>query len=165
MLPIAIIKSVLEDFELLIREKKATIIIEDNLPVIEANPFQMNQLFYNLIDNALKFSKPETAPVITITSSLQKDQSDEHSEEISSEKYYHFKLTDNGIGFEEKYSDHLFEIFRQLHNSGDYIGSGIGLATCKKIVLNQKGKIYAESIKNAGTTIHILLPSNQRYNS
>jgi PAS domain S-box-containing protein len=153
-----IIEDVKGDFELLLAEKGAVISVEGKMPVVEAEPLQMNQLFYNLISNALKFSKPDTPPRIHIVSSLEQEQGAKGGmSEVA--WFHHISVHDNGIGFEKDYADQIFEIFRRLHSSQAYSGSGIGLAVCKKIVLNHNGKIYAESDGESGTTIHVLLPA------
>lgn len=155
-----ILKDVLCDFELLIEDKKATI-ISDVLPVINAIPMQMNQLICNLISNALKFSKTDQVPVIKITSQILP-----HSELILYEDldpkvpYYKIIFSDNGIGFEEKYEEQIFIIFQRLHQKENYKGTGIGLALCKKIVMNHSGAIFAKSKDNRGTDIHVFLPAS-----
>jgi PAS domain S-box-containing protein len=154
-----IIEDVKGDFELLMAEKGATIEVEGKMPVVEAEPLQMNQLFYNLISNALKFSKPDTPPHIRISSTLEPEEGGRPGagEPLL---YHHIMVRDNGIGFEKEYGDQIFEIFKRLHSTQAYSGSGIGLAVCKKIVLNHKGRIYAESDGEHGTTIHVLLPAS-----
>jgi PAS domain S-box-containing protein len=154
-----IIEDVKGDFELLMAEKGAAIEVEGKMPVVEAEPLQMNQLFYNLISNALKFSKPDTPPHIRISSTLEPEEGGRPGagEPLL---YHHIMVRDNGIGFEKEYGDQIFEIFKRLHSTQAYSGSGIGLAVCKKIVLNHKGRIYAESDGEHGTTIHVLLPAS-----
>lgn len=153
------VQNVVSDFELVIEEKQATI-LAGSLPVIEAVSLQMNQLFYNLLSNALKFTKPNTPPVIEI-----------RSREISVEEvqawipkpyrtrpYYLLSFKDNGIGFENKYADQIFEVFKRLHNRNLYPGSGIGLSLCRRIVENHEGKLFVTSEPEVGTTFHIILP-------
>lgn len=151
-----IIEDVKSDFELLMAEKEGTIEVEGKLPVVEAEPLQMNQLFYNLISNALKFSKPGVPPLIRIGYTREPEEGG-RSGAGESVLYHHITITDNGIGFEKDYAEQIFEIFKRLHSSQIYSGSGIGLAVCKKIVLNHKGRIYAESDGESGTTFHVLL--------
>ena len=153
-----IIENVRGDFELLLAEKSGVIEVEGKMPVVEAEPLQMNQLFYNLISNALKFSKPDTPPRLRIASSLEQEGGARPGM-AEATWFHHITVQDNGIGFEKDYADQIFEIFRRLHTSQAYSVSGIGLAVCKKIVLNHNGKIYAESDGESGTTIHILLPA------
>jgi two-component system CheB/CheR fusion protein len=152
--------NVIEDFELVIQQKKADIIYDCQLPVIKANPVQMNQLFYNIIDNALKFSRTDSKPVIKISCDLETSKPELNGEAVS-DMYHHLQIWDNGIGFDMKYSEQLFDIFKKLHSHDQYSGSGIGLAASKKIVLNHRGRIFAESNKDSGTTIHILLPADK----
>ncbi|MCW3084133.1 MAG: hypothetical protein JWP12_1499 [Bacteroidetes bacterium] len=159
-----VLKGILFDFELLIAEKKAKITI-DKLPEIEAVPFQMNQLFYDLIHNALKFSKTDVAPVIKISSrKLTKAQLKLHPDLNQSLTYYEIIFKDNGIGFDQKYGQQIFTMFQRLSRSGHYAGTGIGLAICKKIVQTYAGQIFAEGIENKGAIFHVLLPVQQAKN-
>ncbi|MEO6489602.1 MAG: chemotaxis protein CheB [Ferruginibacter sp.] len=156
-----IFKNILSDFELLIGEKKAKIICKQ-LPSIEAVPFQMNQLFYDLINNALKFSKPGVSPIIHISCKrLVKAKIKSYKNLHEKLVYYEIIFKDNGIGFNQKYAKQIFTMFQRLDASGNYPGTGIGLALCKKIVDNYGGVIYAEAIENMGASFHIILPEYQ----
>ena len=153
------VKNVVTDFELVISEKNATISIQ-HLPTIEAVSLQMNQLFYNIISNALKFIDANKTPVISIASKIL---SSEEAEKIihkpkSEVTYYDIFISDNGIGFDVKYADQIFEVFKRLHGREVYPGSGIGLALCRRIVNNHGGYLFAESEVGIGTTFHIVLP-------
>lgn len=153
-----IIENIKGDFELLIREKRAVFRIE-KLPVVKAIPIQMNQLFYNLLNNALKFS--ERTPVIKITcSEVNASQLKEYNikEEIKEKSYLKITIKDNGVGFDQDYADQIFVIFQRLNDRSKFAGTGIGLAICKKIVDNHNGFIVAESKINEGSTFHIFLP-------
>jgi PAS domain S-box-containing protein len=119
------------------------------LPTIEADPLQMRQLLQNLIGNALKFRKPGQPPVVR----LEARKLDLGGYEIG--------VTDNGIGFEQKYVDRIFKLFQRLHERGVYEGSGMGLAICRKIVERHGGTITARSSPGAGTTFIIDLPAQQ----
>ncbi len=153
-----VIANVLEDYEILIEQKKAVIKVSA-LPIIPAIPLQMNQLFYNLIGNALKFAKENIAPKINITSRILTTDEILSYEKLQSNKTYsEITITDNGIGFNPKFAEQIFEIFQRLHGKDDYEGTGIGLALCKKIVENHKGLIFAEAKENEGATFHIILP-------
>lgn len=154
-----ILKNVWADFELIVEEKKAEIQIE-NLPVIQAVGLQMNQLFYNLMSNSLKFVNPGTIPKIKISSAVVSHQFAAKFTDYSLAQgnYHHIKFSDNGIGFEKDYENLIFEIFKRLHGQNIFPGSGIGLALCKRIVLNHQGILYAESIFGKGSTFHIFLP-------
>ena len=156
-----ILKSTLFDFELLIEEKKARVIAH-KLPEIEAVPFQMSQLFYDIIHNSLKFSKVDVAPVIEISSrKLTKKEMKSHANLDNKLSYYEITFQDNGIGFNQKYAEQIFTMFQRLSNGGEYPGTGIGLAICKKVVQNYHGEIFAEGVEDKGAVIHVLLPVAQ----
>ncbi|MEO5975557.1 MAG: CheR family methyltransferase [Chryseolinea sp.] len=154
--------NVLNDFELLIGEKKA-IVTCDPLPEIEAIYFQLHQLFYDLISNALKFSKTGEPPIIHIAAhKLTKEQIKLRPALNGNLSYYDIVFTDEGIGFEQKYAQQIFTIFQRLHATGGmYAGTGIGLALCKKIVQKHHGEIYAEGKPKAGASFHVILPVQQ----
>lgn len=143
-----IIEGTLSDLETRINESQGTINV-DTLPGIEADPFQMHQLFQNLVSNALKYRKEDADPVINISA-----QSDGNSHVI-------IKIEDNGIGFDEKYKDKIFHLFRRLHGKNEYGGTGMGLAICKKIVEHHNGSITVNSTLGAGTTFQVSLPKKQ----
>ena len=156
-----IMNQMIDDFEVLISEKKAVIHC-GRLPVVEVIPTQINQLFYNLMSNSLKFSKKNTAPVITITSKLLV------AEELKAYKglnpglsYCEICFKDNGIGFEQQFSDQIFLIFHRLNSRDQFLGTGIGLALCKKIVINHHGEISGFSDENEGALFQIILPLTQ----
>jgi signal transduction histidine kinase len=155
-----VIADVIKDYDLIIEEKKASIDY-GNLPSIDASELQMHQLFQNLISNSLKFTQPETHTRIAIkcrkigmqdVHTFVRNAKDAH-------QYYHISFSDNGIGFDKQYAEHIFEIFKRLHGRTEYKGSGIGLALCKKIVSNHQGYISADSEQGKGSTFHIFLPS------
>jgi light-regulated signal transduction histidine kinase (bacteriophytochrome) len=154
--------NVVNDFELLIEDKKATVII-GKLPEIQAVALQMNQLLYNLLGNALKFCKPGVPPVIEINAKLSsREQTGLYiSKPYPFAQYYHITIQDNGIGFETKYAEHIFEVFKRLHGREHYPGSGIGLAMCRRIADNHNGRLYAESEPGKGSIFHLLLPDKQ----
>lgn len=139
-----------------IDEKNAEIIKTD-LPQISVIPFQIQQLFTNLIGNSLKYSKENIPPIIKIKSSLVVSQNEKKLPK-NKDKFYKITVKDNGIGFDQEYADKIFILFNRLHNKNEYSGTGIGLAICKKIVENHKGYIFAESKLEIGTTITIYLP-------
>lgn len=122
--------------------------------------FQFRQLMYNLISNALKFSKPDVPPHIIIKSRIIKGNK-LYNEKLSPDKSYcHIMIKDNGIGFESHFSERIFEVFQKLHGKDVYGGTGIGLAIVKKIVENHNGIIIATSELNKGATFDIYFPSN-----
>lgn len=153
------IQSIWTDFELVAAEKNAEITIE-NLPVVQAVGLQMNQLFYNLMSNSLKFTNPERAPQIKISSVLVSHQyvAQFTSSPLLPVHYHHISFSDNGIGFEKDYENQIFEIFKRLHGQNIFPGSGIGLALCRRIVMNHQGILYAKSEFGKGSTFHIFLP-------
>lgn len=122
-------------------------IVTSRLPVLNANEQGLRLLFSNLISNALKFQKKDTAPEISIS-----------SEEKDSE--YVFAIKDNGIGIEPARIPKLFTLFQRLHSDAEYPGSGVGLALCKKIVAEHRGKIWVESKLGEGSTFYFTLPKN-----
>ncbi|ETX00324.1 MAG: hypothetical protein ETSY1_11665, partial [Candidatus Entotheonella factor] len=150
-------QEVLSDLEIRIEEVEAQIEI-GQLPTIDADPVQMQQLIQNLISNALKFHRPDVSPVITI---------DAHPSdaallltEVSSEApaMCQLTVTDNGIGFDEKYLDRIFTVFQRLNGRSAYEGTGIGLAVCRKIVERHRGHITAQSRPDHGATFVVTLP-------
>jgi len=140
-----IIDNVLFDYELLISEKNA-IIKRDNLPVIKAIPLQMHQLFSNLISNSLKYNDGQ--PVIIISSKILD----------TAPQMVQITLSDNGIGFDPRYSKQIFDLFKRLHSKSEYSGTGIGLSICKKIIEQHHGTINASSNKGTGALFTIELP-------
>ena len=153
-----IIQDIIVDFELLITEKNA-VIHQSKLPKADVIPLQINQLFYNIMSNALKFSVKDKPPEIIITSKILS------SAELSSYKNLdtkrrHLKISfkDNGIGFDQEQSEKIFLIFHRLHGQGLFSGTGIGLALCKSIVHNHQGEINATSTKDKGSVFEIILP-------
>ncbi|MBA3648546.1 MAG: PAS domain S-box protein [Chitinophagales bacterium] len=155
------LENVLKDFDVTIGNKNAKINCE-RLPVIEAIPVQMVQLFHNLLSNALKFVYAERPPEIFI--SAQNFDSKELINPGSlnhQTEYCEIVVRDNGIGFHSAYADQIFIIFQRLNENKNYPGTGIGLALCRKIVSNHGGKIYAESREKEGSSFHVILPLKQ----
>lgn len=145
-----VFKSIETDLELLIQEKKATLVIK-KLPQIEGFRVLLYQLFYNLLNNSLKFSKITKPPVITATSSIVRLEGNELAKIV---------LRDNGIGFDNAQSENIFKTFTRLHSKDTYEGTGLGLALCKKIVHRHGGFISARGKKNKGAEFTVLLPLN-----
>lgn len=138
-----------------IREKDAQISIE-NLPTLYASQRLMRPLFQNLISNALKYRKQNVQPVIKIRSESLTDNL--QNGKTAGNRYFRIYVEDNGIGFEQKYAEDIFGMFRRLHNNGEFEGTGIGLALCKKIVEQHQGFISARSIVDQGSTFIISFP-------
>ncbi len=130
-----------------IEETGAEINVE-KLPVVKANQLQMNQLFQNLISNAIKFRKPDVKPVVNISAKHVGDE-------------WLFTLSDNGIGINKEFSDKIFIIFQRLHNSSEYPGTGIGLAICKRIVEKLGGHLWVESEQDIGSTFNFTIPDKE----
>jgi signal transduction histidine kinase len=138
-----IIHQVLNDFELVTRKKNAVVQVA-HLPVVKGVPVQMNQLFYNLLGNALKFTREE--PAIKVTTELELP-------------FYKITVKDNGIGFDQKYAEQIFTIFQRLVKHDHYEGTGIGLTICRKIVENHNGFITVHSEPGKGTAFTVHLPA------
>ncbi len=148
----------LKDLELVIQQKKAKI-NSQRLPVIHAIPLQMNQLFYNLINNALKFSKDNTQPVLHISCEIASAEEKSKYPDLNAHAdYCKISFADNGIGFEQEMAEKVFDIFQRLVGRSEYPGTGIGLALCRKIVSNHQGVIFANSHEDKGTVFHVILP-------
>ena len=141
-----------------ILEKQATIEYK-NLPTINGVRIQLSQLFTNLIDNAIKYSKEEVTPHIEITASLIDGSKISHIAVNKKKQYYAIKIADNGIGFEKEYATKIFELFKRLHGKSEYSGTGIGLAIVKKIAANHNGFIIAEGKPDIGSTFTLYLPT------
>ncbi|HET7002138.1 MAG TPA: ATP-binding protein, partial [Puia sp.] len=153
-----IISDIIFDFDLLITDKNA-IIHYSELPTVEAIPLQIKQLFNNLISNALKFSKKDVPPVVTISSQIMPHEEQMKHTKLNQEiRYFNISVKDNGMGFDQKYADQIFLIFHRLHNRNEFSGTGIGLALCKKIVVNHNGEITGDSNGKDGAAFRILLP-------
>lgn len=157
-----IVANVTEDFELLIKDKRAIMEINE-LPVIEAVPLQMNQLFYNLIGNALKFSGTNADVRITITANKLSGADLADYPLLNKEQvYYRIIVADNGIGFNQAYADKLFVIFQRLNQKEKFEGTGIGLALCRKIMDIHNGDIQAFGVEQQGASFHIIIPETQQ---
>ncbi len=146
-----------QDVAVAILEKKAQI-TSDLLPKGFVIAFQIRQLFFNLLSNSLKYSKKETTPIIKINYSTVKAKEEPNLVKATKSNYHKITFADNGIGFEQKYSEQIFDLFNRLHNKQDYSGTGIGLSICKKIIENHKGFIFANGEPNVGAIFVIYLP-------
>jgi PAS domain S-box-containing protein len=155
-----IIKNVLDDLELIIAEKKATIHF-DTLPVLEGAGFILYQLFYNLINNGLKFSKSDVPPIIKIAAKELPEQKIISSSLDKSLSYVEITVEDNGIGFSQKDAEMIFKTFTRLHSKDQFEGTGLGLSLCKNIVDKHHGIIKAEGKEGEGAKFIIILPVKQ----
>ncbi len=150
-----VIREVMLDLELRLHETQGQLFIS-TLPVIDADPSQMRQLFQNLITNALKFHCPGIPPVVRVSIANQPPQPTADGAQMVS-----ISVEDNGIGFEEKYTDRIFQPFQRLHSKNQYEGSGIGLAICRKIVERHGGSITAHSQPGQGSCFIVVIPLQQ----
>ncbi len=149
-----ITREVLSDLEVKIEETGASVEIGE-LPTVDADPLQMRQLLQNLIGNALKFRKSSQSPIINIFSqSLPSNRN-------GSRGKFQLVVKDNGIGFDEKYTDKIFAVFQRLHGRTEYEGSGVGLSICRKIAERHNGHIAANSTLHEGSTFIVTLPVRQ----
>jgi PAS domain S-box-containing protein len=156
-----VLKEVLTDFELKIQERKVAIQFS-KLPEIEAVHVQMVQMFTNLIGNSFKFARKDAPPVIQIAAADLTDEQKQFYRLNTSARYLNIFYVDNGIGFDQKYADRIFDLFQRLHDRHQYEGSGLGLSICKKIVANHHGQIFAFSEEGKGATFQIILPYSQK---
>ncbi len=141
----------------IIDEKKAVITVS-KLPKLTVIPYQIEQLFINLIGNSLKYNRPNIAPEITIESEKVLSANYPDLLEQNVKKFHKITFTDNGMGFDPQFKETIFVLFQRLHSKTDYPGTGIGLAICKKIVDNHKGHIIADSTPDKGSVFTVFLP-------
>ena len=152
------LENAIQELSQAIIDKKA-VIESTSLPKLTIIPFQMQQLFVNLIGNSLKYSDPNRTPIISISS--EKILASDYlvlSKPVS-KHYYKIAFKDNGLGFEQEYAEKIFVLFNRLHNSKNYKGTGIGLTICKKIAENHHGYISAEGNLNKDATFNLFLPA------
>ena len=152
-----IVEEVKTELKEIISEKHA-IVEATELCEVHIIPFQFRQLMYNLLSNALKFSKPEHPPHIIIKSKVEKGNTVANKKLLVDQTYCHITVFDNGIGFDPQYKDRIFELFQRLHGKEEYAGTGVGLAIVKKIVENHNGSITVESQLDNGATFNIYIP-------
>jgi two-component system CheB/CheR fusion protein len=153
-----VLKNVKNDFEILIQQKGINLTIGE-LPSIDAIPLQMNQLFFNLLGNALKFTVEGRQPVITVSSRMLSEEEVMVNNALDTNlTYCEIMVQDNGVGFDQQYAEKVFEIFQRLNARTAYDGTGLGLAVCQKIVLNHNGIIHARSKENEGASFFVVLP-------
>jgi light-regulated signal transduction histidine kinase (bacteriophytochrome) len=156
------------DLNELLRQTKENLreLIEENnavvkaiaLPTVRVIPQQFQQLFTNIISNAIKYKKKNVNPVISIEAGIVPASEVETDLPSSAETFWKISIVDNGIGFDAQYSTRIFELFQRLHGRNEYDGTGIGLAICKKIIQSHNGVITTESELGKGATFNIFLP-------
>jgi two-component system sensor kinase FixL len=155
-----IVHAVLSDLELLVEQTSARIEV-GHLPVLDADPVQMRQLFQNLIANAIKFHKPGEVPEVIISGREFVLHENLIPGASAGERVCQIQVQDNGIGFEEKFAEQVFVVFQRLHTREEYEGTGIGLAVCRKITDRHGGSIVAKSAAGEGAVFIITLPMKQ----
>ncbi len=156
-----LLKETLNDLEIDIEKSKAIITVSE-LPTIYVVPGLMQQLFYNLLNNAIKFRKKTEEPHISISAEkISENEVFKYFTPDNANNYYKFIVSDNGIGFDKKDSQEIFKVFKRLHSFQEYEGSGVGLSICKKIIEKHSGHIHAESIADEGSSFIFFLPQSQ----
>jgi PAS domain S-box-containing protein len=144
-----IFQNIEADLDILMAEKGA-IIKREKLPVVNGSPVLLHQLFYNLVANSLKFSKPHEPPMITISADVAVGEKD---------GFHRVAVQDNGIGFKEEEAGYIFKIFSRLNTKDKYEGTGLGLSLCQKIAERHGGSIYAEGQEGAGSRFVVSIPA------
>jgi PAS domain S-box-containing protein len=150
-----VLDEAIEGFSDIIEEKQI-ILTKEHLPQLPIVRIQFLQLFSNILSNAIRFRRPGIPLRIRISSQLVKDRLDQNDKW---KDFYQITISDNGIGFMQEYADKMFELFRRLESGPHYPGTGIGLAICKKIVMNHNGIIRATGVPGEGASFEILLPA------
>lgn len=148
-----VVTEVVSDLEFMVKQANGTIKLSEEypLPVLDADKFQMRQLFQNLISNALKFHKKGEAPLVKIMATSSEQDSD----------FYEIRVEDNGIGFDEKFVDRIMKPFERLHPTKAFEGTGLGLAICQRIIMRHGGALTATSASNVGSAFILNLPKKQ----
>ena len=139
-----VLRGVLANLAGSIKESEAQV-TAGPLPSVRIHPTQLQQLFQNLIGNAIKYRRPGTPPVVTVTARLDGEN-------------WLFSVSDNGLGIEAEYKERIFGLFKRLHTGEEYSGTGIGLAICQRIVEKYHGSIWVESEFGKGSSFNFTLP-------
>ena len=159
-----LVKNALTELEVEIEKSNARINYDD-LPVVSAVPGLMQQLFYNLFSNAIKFRRPSVDLVIDVKAERMNPMDlSKFIKKGNGKNYYKITVQDNGIGFDDKYAEDIFRVFKRLHSYQEFEGTGVGLSICKKIIEKHNGFIKAESKIDDGATFIIGLPEMQMEN-
>jgi signal transduction histidine kinase len=157
--PKVVLAEVMEDLDL--KNKEATVRI-GKMPEFYGDPMQVKRLFQNLIGNAVKFHKVNEKAIIDISGKMlgKSEVEEETGMPMPDSQYVRISIKDNGIGFDQKYAEKIFNIFQRLNGRNTYEGTGIGLAICRKIVTNHKGYIAAKSIEDVGSEFIVIFPKD-----
>ncbi|MGZ8536828.1 MAG: sensor histidine kinase, partial [Flavisolibacter sp.] len=154
-----VMREIIVDLELVIQQRNASVEF-GQLPKLMGIRLLIYQLFYNLLNNALKFSKEEEKNLITIMGKKFSGAELNGMANLSHDKYYHvIEIKDNGIGFNPENAERMFQIFGRLNNKDKYEGTGLGLALCRKIVVRHQGAIWALGEEEKGAEISVALPA------
>lgn len=146
-----------------IEEKNVIINTSQDLPALNVIPFQIQQLFSNLISNSIKYSKQDMNPIIDIASETVYGRDIPRFSGDPDSKYFKISFTDNGIGFDQQYAEKIFTLFYRLHSNREYTGTGIGLAICKIITENHRGFITAHGVPGSGSVFNVYLPYGKQF--
>jgi PAS domain S-box-containing protein len=130
-------------------EESGAVVTHGKLPVVAADPTQLEHVLQNLIGNAVKFRRDDEPPRVRVRA-------------VRKGHMWQISIKDNGIGIDQQYSEKIFAIFQRLHGRGKYLGTGLGLAICKKIVERHGGRIWFDSVPGAGSTFHFTLPAERK---
>lgn len=149
-------KDAVSDLQMRIESTGGKVVVED-MPTIDADPTQFHQLFLNIIGNSLKFHKEGETPVVTVRAELCGRGGAGAPD--ADNPWCRIEISDNGIGFDGKYVDKIFNMFQRLHGRGEYEGTGIGLATCRKIIERHGGSVTAKTAPGEGATFIVLVPA------
>jgi signal transduction histidine kinase len=156
-----LVSGAIAELEVEIERTHAKINFAD-LPALWAIPSLMQQLFYNLISNAIKFRRSSTIPIVNIKAEkMRKSDLASYGKKVNGSDFYKISVTDNGIGFDEKYANDIFVVFKRLHSYQEFEGTGVGLSICKKIAEKHNGFIAALSKVDEGSTFLVGLPERQ----
>lgn len=158
-----LVQQVLSDLELFVKDRECHVEVSD-LPIVEGIPSQFRQVFQNLISNSVKFMKTDKPGVISITGERISDRSIRSAADPDGQ-YCRIVIRDNGIGFNQDFSDKIFEIFQRLNHRGVYQGTGIGLAIVKKVVERHDGLVDASAVEGQGATFTIVVPVSHKFHA
>jgi PAS domain S-box-containing protein len=155
-----VVEEALGALEYVVQESGAEIRV-DALPTVPGDQSQLRQLFQNLLSNALKFRRPGVVPKIEVRYTLVEDGNSPQPEKLltSEHSYHRIDVVDNGIGFDNRYAERIFQVFQRLHGKVEFAGTGIGLAICEKVVANHSGAITATGRTGKGATFSVFLPN------